>query len=220
MSHCLGRVLSVLAETILQEQVEHATALSGKRLYLLWHTLWSGTGADPVLTVSLHVKAISDKILLCVEFSVPPFGSSLAGGKDSFKWFHYVCTIETSRELWSRNSGAKEVFRTLWLQHPFQKQMSIAESHHQQLLTSHKYLLLPPLCSVCVPQICAPYMEPSSQGNILAKLPFSKDVASIIKWCQRFKLQEILSQFHILLRKQYPPPTTPLSLSAFSFFSY
>lgn len=36
---CSGRVMTVLAETVLQERVEHAPALGGRRPDLLWHTL-------------------------------------------------------------------------------------------------------------------------------------------------------------------------------------
>lgn len=35
----LGRVTTVPAETVLQDQVENAPALGGGRPYLLWHTL-------------------------------------------------------------------------------------------------------------------------------------------------------------------------------------
>lgn len=68
----------------------------------------------------------------------------------SFKWFHYVCTIETGRDFWPRNSGAKEVFKILWLQHPFQKEDVNCREPPSAAPGKPQVLAAPPLCSVSV----------------------------------------------------------------------
>ena len=85
--------------------------------------------------------------------------SGQKGGWDlqaSFKWFHYIYATEMSRDFWPRNSGAKEVFKMLWVQHSFRQKVSIAASHHQQLPASpeHQPLLPHPLC-LAPSQSCA-----------------------------------------------------------------